>query len=254
MNKKFDGWALQDGPAFNYLVACKRAATDENSFKVFKQDPQYRYVLEHVGFEESLKYLNNVEIDYLDKLDKIKENDLLGTPDIFEYPVVGKISPTTLRYLKNTSDIIKKFGTDFKSIVEIGGGYGGLCKTISNFIDFENYLLIDIEEVNMLSRKYLSYFNIPSYSYRSEEITVDENFDLLISNYAFSECNRETQLEYIEKFIKRSNKFYMMYTDFVPENIHYQEFVEIVSEYFDIEYYADHGDPDQPKVMFGILK
>ena len=28
-----------------------------------------------------------------------------------------------VRYVKNTSDIINKFGTSFDSIVEIGGGY-----------------------------------------------------------------------------------------------------------------------------------
>ena len=36
-------------------------------------------------------------------------------------------------------------------------------------------------------------------SHRSEEIDeIDENFDLLISNYAFSECHKEVQQDYID--------------------------------------------------------
>ena len=62
---------------------------------------------------------------------------------------------------------------------------GGLCKVLSSFVKFEQYLLLDLEECNLLSRKYLSHFNLPTLSHRSEEIDeIDENFDLLISNYA----------------------------------------------------------------------
>ena len=75
-----------------------------------------------------------------------------------------------------------------------------LCKVMSSFIKFDQYLLLDLEECNLLSRRYLSIFNLPTLSHRAEEIDeIDENFDLLISNYALSECDRETQMMYIEK-------------------------------------------------------
>jgi len=248
-------WVLQDQPTNAYLYACKRAAVDDNFFSVFKRDGGYRHVLEHVPPEEGQKYLDAIKIDYEDKLEEIKENDKLGSPYTFEYPKVGVISPTTLRYIKNSSDIVNKFGTDIKSIVEIGGGYGGLCKVLSSFIKFESYLIIDLEEPNLLSRKYLSHFNLPTLSHRSEEISsIDENFDLLISNYAFSECERETQMEYLEKFVKKSNRFYMMYNDFGPTNIHHKELIDLLSDDYDIEFYADHGIETEPKVMFGERK
>lgn len=248
-------WVLNEAPARAYLSSCKRAATDDNFFSVFKRDPGYRHVLEHVPFEEGQKYLDAIKIDYADRLDEIKENDSLGSPLVFEYPNVGVISPTTLRYIKNTSDIVTKFGTDIKSIVEIGGGYGGLCKVLSSFINFESYLIIDLEEPNLLSRKYLSHFNLPTLSHRSEEIySIEENFDLLISNYAFSECEREVQMEYLEKFVKKSDRFYMMYNDFGPTNIHHKELIELLSNDYDIEFYADHGIETEPKVMYGERK
>ena len=250
-------WTLQDSAVVPYLSACRAAAQGSDFFKGFKSHPAYRHVLEHVSYEEGQQYLDEVEIDYKDKLDEIKENDALGTPVTCSYDGVGTISPTTVRYLKNTSDIVNKFGTSFDSIVEIGGGYGGLCKVMSSFVKFENYLLIDLEECNMLSRKYLSNFDLPTMSYQAEEIVdVEDNFDLLISNYALSECNRETQMMYIERFVKNSDKFYLMHNNFHADNgnMSYEEFIDVMSDTHEIEYYGEHGVDENPKVMFGVIK
>jgi len=252
-----DTWTLQDEAATPYLNVCNYAANSDEFFKQFKSHPAYRHVLEHVSFEEGQQYLKEIDIDYLDKLEEVKENDSLGSPVIYEYPSVGEISPTTIRYIKNTSDIINKFGTSFDSIVEIGGGYGGLCKVLSSFIKFEQYLLLDLEECNLLSRKYLSHFNLPTLSYRSEEIDeIDENFDLLISNYAFSECHKEVQQDYIERFIKKSNNFYIMHNNFHLElgTIPHEQFVEIMSDTHDVEWYNEHGIHDAPKIIYGTIK
>ena len=252
-----DTWTLQDEAATPYLNVCNYAANSDEFFKQFKSHPAYRHVLEHVSFEEGQQYLKEIDIDYLDKLEEVKENDSLGSPVIYEYPSVGEISPTTIRYIKNTSDIINKFGTSFDSIVEIGGGYGGLCKVISSFIKFEQYLLLDLEECNLLSRKYLSHFNLPTLSYRSEEIDeIDENFDLLISNYAFSECHKEVQQDYIERFIKKSNNFYIMHNNFHLElgTIPHEQFVEIMSDTHNVEWYDEHGIHDAPKIIYGTIK
>ena len=252
-----DTWTLQDEAATPYLNVCNYAANSDEFFKQFKSHPAYRHVLEHVSFEEGQQYLKEIDIDYLDKLDEVKENDSLGSPVIYEYPSVGEISPTTIRYIKNTSDIINKFGTSFDSIVEIGGGYGGLCKVLSSFIKFEQYLLLDLEECNLLSRKYLSHFNLPTLSYRSEEIDeIDENFDLLISNYAFSECHKEVQQDYIERFIKKSNNFYIMHNNFHLElgTIPHEQFVEIMSDTHNVEWYDEHGIHDAPKIIYGSIK
>ena len=252
-----DTWTLQDEAATPYLNVCNYAANSDEFFKQFKSHPAYRHVLEHVSYEEGQQYLKEIDIDYLDKLEEVKENDSLGSPVIYEYPSVGEISPTTIRYIKNTSDIINKFGNSFDSIVEIGGGYGGLCKVLSSFIKFEQYLLLDLEECNLLSRKYLSHFNLPTLSYRSEEIDeIDENFDLLISNYAFSECHKEVQQDYIERFIKKSNNFYIMHNNFHLElgTIPHEQFVEIMSDTHDVEWSNEHGIHDAPKIIYGTIK
>ena len=252
-----DTWTLQDEAVDPYLQVCRLAAQSSEYFNTFKSHPAYRHVLEHVSEDEGQKYLDEIQIDYMDKLDEVKQNDSLGGPVTYDYDKVGNISATTLRYIKNTSDIITKFGNSFDSIVEIGGGYGGLCKVMSSFVKFDQYLLLDLEECNLLSRKYLSHFDLPTLSHRAEEIDdIDENFDLLISNYALSECDRETQMMYIEKFVKKSNKFYIMHNNFHADhgNMSYNEFIDIMADTHDIEYYGEHGIDENPKVMFGVIK
>lgn len=248
-------WTLPLSPANAYLNSCKKASESEDFFNNFKQDLFYRHVLEHVSFEEAKIYLSLIKIDFNDQLESIKINDAYGNPDIYEFESVGLLSPTTARYLKNTSDIISKFGCDLKSVVEIGGGYGGLATVLYPFLQYESYLLIDLYEANLLSRKYTEKTGYPVFSNTSEEIEIenDYKFDLLISNYAFSECERETQLEYIEKFVRNSNKFYMIFNDFGPNNIHHVEFVNLLSDQFDIEIEPDYS-PDTPKVLYGTVK
>ena len=46
----------------------------------------------------------------------------------------------------------------------------------------------------------------------------------------------------------------MMYNDFSPTNIHHLEFIDMLSDSYDIEFYPDHGIDTEPKVMYGVLK
>jgi putative sugar O-methyltransferase len=248
-------WTLSGAAANAYLVSCKRAAENDTIFNNFKQDLAYRHVLEHVSKEEAETYLKLIKIDFNKELEEVKKNDQFGNPDIYDFENVGSMSPTTVRYLKNTSDIISKFGNNIKCIVEIGGGYGGLSVVMYPFLKYESYLLIDQYEANLLSKKYLNNFQYPTYSHHTDEIFLDDeyNFDLLISNYAFSECERDIQEHYIEKFIRNSNKFYMIFNDFGPSNIHHQEFCEILSDQFNIEIESDHAD-NTPKVLYGVKR
>lgn len=245
-------WLIQSG-IDGYLSACARAAHDDQFFNTFKQSGYYRPILEHVSRDMGAQYLNDTKIEFLDKLELIKQNDTQGSPETHYYPVVGEISPTTLRYLKHTSDIITHFGSDLKTIVEIGGGYGGLCKTLSCFVNFENYTIIDLEEPNCLARKYLSKFNLPVSSCRLDEVHEQNNFDLLISNYAFSELSRDTQEEYLAKVIVKCNMFYMIFND-MGNNIHHDEFINIMLPTHDVEYSSEFGIETESKILVGRKK
>ena len=92
-------------------------------------------------------------------------------------------------------------------IVEIGGGYGGLCKTISCLCDFEEYHIYDIEPAAKLQEKYLSKFDITGKIINHSTIEKLEDIDLVVSNYAYSELNEELQSSYYENIISIPYKY-----------------------------------------------
>lgn len=257
-----DKWDVNQNMIDLYLQACTEFVKNDDAFNNFKQDPRYTPVLEHVSiYEANLYYSEMRSKNLITKtiLNSVKENDKYGSPSLFEHSELGSISPTTVRYLKNTLDILDHFGKDGKytNIVEIGGGYGGLCKVFSSFVNFENYHLIDLPEVSIFSRKYLN--NFRKLKDRVQYITADnlttvDNIDLLISNYAFSECTRECQLNYYNSYIKKADKFYMMYNQFTPNNIPSEDFIDIVSNDFSLEVRSENRGTHSNLIIYGNKK
>ena len=195
-----------------YTEICAEAVEDDDIFKKFKQDSRYTAILEHVPVEQGEEYIETIlqyELDE-DIINSFKENDSIGGANLVEYDEpFGRISPSTLRYIQNALDISYFFGEgELNKIVEIGGGYGGLCKTISCLCDFDEYHLYDIEPASKLQEKYLSKFGIKAVHHSVPEETKD--IDLLISNYAYSELGEKLQDLYYNNVIKNAKKVYMI--------------------------------------------
>ncbi len=197
-----------------YPEFCAQAAQNEALFSQFKRHPIYVSVLEHVTFEQGRKYLDEIKRqtpELLDQIDLFKKNDQIGNPKTYFYKETGMISPTTLRYLKIASDLKKQFGNlDHFSIIEIGGGYGGQCKIIADLFHFKKYTIIDLEGPLLLTQRFLHEMNVRNVEFATpDESTFQETFDLVISNYAFSECTFQTQKYYIEHILSHSKRGYL---------------------------------------------
>jgi len=215
-NKLNEDWVAitQDNTLSEYNQACLDAFSDDFNFSKFKKDPRYTPILEHVSVENGYKYIDQItqyEIEN-DLIESFKENDIHGSPNIVDYgDRFGKISPSTLRYISNALDISHFVGEgEINKIVEIGGGYGGLCKTISCFCDFDEYHIYDIEPASKLQKKYLSNFDVGNKVFTHSTPEKIENVDLVISNYAYSELNLELQNAYYENVIVNSKRVYMI--------------------------------------------
>tara|TARA_Y100001970_G_scaffold283881_1_gene400056 strand:+ start:1908 stop:2678 length:771 start_codon:yes stop_codon:yes gene_type:complete len=195
-----------------YAEICREAVEDDKVFAKFKQDPRYTAILEHVSPEHGGRYIEHIlEYELNDEMiDEFKDNDDLGGPNRVDYgEPFGKVSPSTLRYIRNALDISYFFGEgELNKIVEIGGGYGGLCKTISCLCDFDEYHIYDIEPASKLQEKYLSKFGIKAVHHSVPEETKD--IDLVISNYAYSELGENLQDLYYNNVIKNAKKVYMI--------------------------------------------
>ena len=200
---------------YKYKNACQMAALHDLDFNSFKRNPEYNAILEHVSEDQGRLYRQHIDTyfpDYLCKLDQFKENDKHGSPVVYEYEGIGRISPTTLRYIKVLSDLRQLFGTlDTFNIIEIGVGYGGQCKVISDFFNINKYYLVDLNEALNLADKYLKKLNVKNVRIvRPLEITtLDQGFDLIISNYAFTELSRDIQELYLNKILLRSAHGYI---------------------------------------------
>ena len=197
-----------------YSIAVQEALTNKKKFNNFKSNIFYQDILEHVNYPQGLEYLNIIKRDsnLLNNIDKFLINDQIGNPKKYYYEELKtKISPTTLRYIKVASDIKKIFKDEITNIVEIGCGYGGQYLILDQVMKINHYILMDLHNVNKLIEKYLEHHLLNS-SYETKTINQlqsNKQFDLVISNYAFSELPPQTQISYIKKILLNSKNGYL---------------------------------------------
>lgn len=198
----------------SYSDICLQASNSDEIFDKFKSIPEYQEALEHVTFEQGMGYIDIIKRDnplLLEtyNLDKFKTNDNYGTANICHYQDLI-ISPSTLRYIKVLSDLIKLFGNlDNFKIAEIGGGYGGQCKIINDYFSIKDYHIVDLYEVNRLSEKYLNKLGVKNVRISTyDELNIEE-YDLVISNYAYTELDRPLQDIYKNTIINGSKNGYI---------------------------------------------
>jgi len=214
-----------------YRSSCLKASQQELFFQNFKKDKAYNDILEHSTYEQGLGYINEIENVFGDEsVEFIREsalaNDKYGGASPQPYTVRGNtisVSPSTLRYCKVASDILSIFGeTSEMKICEIGAGYGGQCVILDLLFGFKEYHTVDIEEACLLQTKYLDNVGVKNHkqiSYKNiTDTDIFDSYDLVISNYAFSECKREIQDVYMDKILSKSKQGYMI-MNFVWDSI-----------------------------------
>jgi hypothetical protein len=198
----------------NYTELCHFASWNNDAFSKFRSNPAYNEILEHTSYEQGIEYLKFITSS--EHFEEFKKNDLYGGPRLFNYPEIGDISPTTLRYIKVLYDLEKFFiSLDGGRIFEIGVGYGGQCRLCCKYFNIKEYVLLDLPPVLRLAERYLALYPLkPKLTFKTlNECPSDEKIDLVISNYAFTEISRDIQNIYIEKIIMNSKRGYITYND-----------------------------------------
>jgi hypothetical protein len=196
----------------------------------FKSHPSYQYVLEHVNSEQGYKYLLEIQNKFGIFFNTHKQylvglcitNDLYGNTNKFSFENFALCSPTNLRYILHGLLIlsyIHQLGMNNVNIIEIGGGYGGLCFFIYKMAWFFNitiktYNIFDLPEPMALQKKYLKSHGIENVKYMNlgdfENVKmslstscVEDSLKLpndcfLVSNYAYSEISMDLQKKYTD--------------------------------------------------------
>lgn len=198
-----------------YVVAVKEAVYDFHAFTKFKQDPRYTAILEHASIQqgnECIEIIRSKSPNLITRINDFKKNDLEGGAITHQYEEIGEISPSTLRYLKVASDIKTIFGENLSgNIAEVGVGYGGQLLINDEIFNFNEYHLFDLPPVLKLASKYLECHLLnncyQTYTLNQHNGCID--YDLSISNYAFSELPSKLQIKYIEKIFSKSRRGYL---------------------------------------------
>jgi len=196
-----------------YRESCIRAVNDPMYFNNFRSNNDYSHALELEATQEFADYLTvNASEETKNKLTHFERLDQIGNPRTKFFLNAGKFSGTTLRYIL-VADQIKKLFTlpENPKVVEIGAGFGGQCYILSNLISFSKYYIYDLPEVEALIDKVMNVLGVNDVITLPIDEIIPEKVDLFISNYAFSECDRLSQLTYFENVIKNSDRGYVIY-------------------------------------------
>lgn len=204
---------------YEKYVKCVEKELEKNINEMtFKSLPDYKYMLEHVSPTQGYQYLQYIINDYSKIYNDNKKyiidicylNDKYGVPDKFDFKNFIFTSPTNIRYIYQSFKILnymKKINTNNIDIIEIGGGYGGLCFFIHNFsklfnINIASYTIFDLPIITKLQKIYTSSLNINIIVFDITNTFNVSNNSFLISNYAFSEIDINIQKIYKDKLFK----------------------------------------------------
>jgi len=186
--------------------------TDVNEW-AFKSHPAYNLILEHTGKEQGDEYLIEIQKRFsaiFNKhkyflIDLCKTNDLYGNPYKCEFDNFTYCSPSNTRYILHAFLILSFMSECMLTtvdVIEIGGGYGGLCFFIHKLagifnITIKTYTMFDLPMPLLLQKKYLQKLNINNVNaVHLDNIQQLNKNSFLISNYAFSEISMDLQQKY----------------------------------------------------------
>ena len=85
-----------------------------------------------------------------------------------------------------------------------------IVKILHDVFKIKSYTIIDLKEAGVLQKKYLSNFDIKNIEFQTNLDYNKNKYDFCISNYAFSECNKDVQIAYLNDIILNSTHGYMI--------------------------------------------
>jgi hypothetical protein len=192
----------------------------------FKNNPSYTYMLEHATGQQADEYCTLLMSVYsAETIESFcKLNDSIGNPHRYKIDSLTiSVSPTSLRYLYHAHLILKHFSNQpERHIVEVGGGYGGLCLAI-NFLStltntpVQSYHIIDLDSATNLQMRYLDNFTL---SFTVDTSSASEYGACLprtdycfVSNYCFSEIDKHHQENYSNHLIPKTKTGFLAWNN-----------------------------------------
>lgn len=207
---------MSDSESGTYIQTVTQLIQNEKSVSGFRRNFEYRRVLEHVDWSLCKQYLSRIdELSPGNKkalMQSHKPNDFFGSPHRFLISRSDWMAATTIRYISVLMEICSITPvSEQMRIVEIGVGYGGQAAIFNREFGIRDYSMFDLQPVHNLVIQYLKGIDSPLVP---EFLDINSDFnrswDLVISNYAFSELPSRLQTEYVVKVLKQANHGYLI--------------------------------------------
>ena len=127
-------------------------------------------------------------------------------------------------------DLEKNFGSlKNLNLVEIGVGFGGQASLISLLDKPLSYTFYDIPPVLKLAQKFTDELGVPgNFIFNDGRNPKLSNPDLVISNFAFSELNRDVQDQYLKNVVLPSPRGYITWNHFSAEILGGHSLAELI--------------------------
>lgn len=206
-----------------YPDFCWRAATQSDVFADFRRAPEYMSVV-GLDVDRGREHFQALPQDSraAQLITRLADEDVVGNPIPYTLPNGLAIAPTTLRYLKFADDIERLFGSlEGWEVCEIGVGYGGQCRVLDAMWALRRYTLVDLRAALALAERFLGHVPLRAplrFSTVSE--LAAEQYDLVISTYAYSELSGGIQEAHFRKVVEGSRRGFVVFDDVAASSRH----------------------------------
>ena len=213
--KVFTRSEKSDSDSTPYAKYIEKTLVRPRHFRKFRKNYSYRVILEHVDYDLGRKYLSFLNSNTLNAYKENKvlsELSFIGSPRTYKFEKIGKCSPTVLRYLFVNQHLTEIFGASrFQNVAEVGVGFGGQFVVSSALMDIESYSIYDLPVVTKLLDKVLNGIGLTQdhLNFKSIDPLFSQEYDLVLSNYAFSELPYSVQLDDVNKVLSSAKRGYL---------------------------------------------
>ena len=148
--------------------------------------------------------------------------------------------------------------TNYDRIVEIGGGFGNMCRLCNNIVSYNNWDIVDLPHMLELSNYYLQneIKNISKINFINAYSNINyNNIDLVIGTHSVSEFSWDVFYNYFQSIISKSKYFYMGYNkncpspDLINKKINF-----ILDNGFELAENFDYTEPLGANVSYSLYK
>ena len=237
-------WIAPDAIANDYFSICNEVI-HSNDFGMFKRDTRYNNIVGMSTHQQLIYWIDlyRNDLDVNKNLNSIKKNDISMPPGMTNTDF-GFISPSTMRYVNTSKEIMKYLGP-FENIdvLEIGVGYGGLAYVLSHFIEMNTYKSVDLDFVQKLADIYLKNLGFSKHTPHHDGIS-----DLLISEFCFSEFDDGYMNSLFESYFTKTKNFYLVMN--LHDSYRKNYWKDKLSELFTVVEYQENPTTQWPNYVW----